>query len=103
MGLKKLLSWPAVVWSVIGLSFAAIILANVADPFSSQVEVGQDMATLLAIRGTPTEKYLERDSVHGRYVAGAPVLVYRYHVPGPGAGDIKFYIKNGKVVGQSIP
>jgi hypothetical protein len=96
-------SWSTVIWSVIGLYFAALILANVVDSFFPQVEVGQDITGLVAIMGKPTEKYLEPDLVHGRYVDGATVLVYRYHVAGPCAGDIKVYLKNGKVVDRSRP
>lgn len=96
-------SWPTVIWSVLGLYFAFIVFAGVMDSFSPQVEVGQDIAALVATMGKPTEKYLEHEQVGGRCVDGATVLVYRYKVPGPSSGDIKVYLKNGKVVGRSKP
>lgn len=51
--------------------------------------------------GKPKEKYMEPEMIDGLYVDGASVLVYYYKMSGPGAGDIKIYLKNGQVVGQS--
>lgn len=92
---------PTVVWSVIGLYFTLIILGYGLDLFIPQVEVGQDIATMVGIMGKPTEKYMEPEMIDGLYVDGASVLVYYYKMSGPGAGDVKIYLKNGQVVGRS--
>ena len=99
----RLASWPTVTWSLIGLLVAFIVFASVRDATSPQVEVGQDAATVVAIMGAPTEKYLEPEMVDGYYVDGANVLVYRYHMPPLAAGDFEVYLKNGKVVALSKP
>ena len=96
-------SWAVLIWGVIGLFFGSILFAQVWDSFTSDVEVGQDVATVVALMGEPTEKSSEPEMVEGRYMEGATVLVYRYKMPALSAGDLKVYFKNGKVVSRSRP
>ena len=65
--------------------------------------MGQNVATVVALMGKPTEKSLEAEMVDGRCVDGENVLVYRYKMPALSAGDLKVYFKNGKVVSRSRP
>jgi hypothetical protein len=96
-------SGAVLICGLVGLFFGSLLSGQVWDSFIPHVEVGQDAATVVAIMGEPTEKYLEPELVDGYYVDGANVLVYRYKLHPLAAGDLKVYFKNGKVVARSRP
>jgi hypothetical protein len=89
----KLPSSQIVITGLIGMFFLSLLLGS---PFP-KVKKGQDITTLVSIIGEPTEKYFEPETVDGNDESGKNLLVYRYKVSGPSAGDILVHIKDGKV------
>lgn len=63
------------------------------------VEVGQSVATVVAIESEPIRRDSLPELIEGREAKGRYLVVYEYRTSGPAAGPYwQVHFKNGKVV-----